>query len=123
MFSKGENGVLTVSIPIPPDAYVPSYSASESGGWVLAIFKNPSQYLGMPCLSEFGRKTSTNSTTLIGKDGVHAIGENLTPKRFAEVISKSLGVPVVAKDLSTQDFESLATSDNVFAKEIYLNMK
>jgi len=58
-----------------------------------------------------------------GKDDVHLIGENLTPRKYAEILSKALGIQVTAKDLSKKDFESQAQSDNVFAKELYLNMK
>jgi uncharacterized protein YbjT (DUF2867 family) len=103
MLAKAESGGLLLNIPIPPDVYVPSYSADETGGWVVAVFKNPTDYLG--------------------KDDVHLIGENLTPRQYAETISKTLGVSVAVKDLSKEEFESQAQSDNVFVKELYLNMK
>jgi len=43
---KTDSGNLLLDLPIPADVYLPSYSADETGGWVLAIFKNQAQYLG-----------------------------------------------------------------------------
>jgi len=58
-----------------------------------------------------------------GKDDVHFIGENLTAGRYAELISKAVGVPVIANVLSEEEFHSQANSENPYIKEIYLNMK
>ena len=60
---------------------------------------------------------------ITGSDNIQAIGESLTPRRYAEIISKALGVPVTLKELSNEEFESRAQSDDVYVKELYLNMK
>ena len=44
--SKLDDGTLSVEILHPNDAFIPSYSVDQSGGWVLAALKNPSEYVG-----------------------------------------------------------------------------
>ena len=39
-------GEVIVNCMTLPDAYIPGYSANQSGGWVLAALKNREQYLG-----------------------------------------------------------------------------
>ena len=47
MLRKGEKGTLTVNFGTPAHVHLPSYSVDETGGWVLQVFKRPSEYLGM----------------------------------------------------------------------------
>ncbi|KAH7097938.1 NAD(P)-binding protein [Auriculariales sp. MPI-PUGE-AT-0066] len=102
MFKKTDDGKLLLTISQPADTYVPSYSANQSGGWVLPCFKNPEKYLG---------KT------------IKTISEHLTPKQFAETLSKAVGKPVELAPLSNEEFEAQRDSPNPYVKELYLNMK
>lgn len=102
MFKKADDGSFSVEIPHPEDSYIPSYSVDQSGGWVLAAFKNPTEY--------------------IGKD-IIAVGENITPKKYAEVLGKALGKTVTAKSPSREEFYLMGHSPNPFVVELFLNMK
>jgi len=97
---------------------------SLSGGSVLAIFKNKPEYAGTRF--PWPRKvtvTVTDDTIFAGKDNVHLIDENLTPRKYAEILGRALGVQVTAKDFSQTDLASQAQSENVFVREFYLDMK
>ena len=124
MLRKGENGTLTVNFGTPAHVHLPSYSVEETGGWVLQVFKRPLEYLGMFILQNIADYLSSNVVAIsAGKDDVHFIGENLTAVRYAELISKAVGVPVIPNVLSDEEFHSQANSENPYVKEIYLNMK
>ncbi|KAH7100266.1 NAD(P)-binding protein [Auriculariales sp. MPI-PUGE-AT-0066] len=91
-----------LNIVIPPDVYMPSYSVDQTGGWVLEAFRHPGRY--------------------IGKEIIVA-GEHVTTRRYAEVLARSLGKPVEVLELSYEAFHENAKSENVYVKEMYLNMK
>ncbi|KZV78895.1 NAD(P)-binding protein [Exidia glandulosa HHB12029] len=91
---------LSLEIPMPADAHIPVYSVGQTGGWILSILKNPSEYIGKH---------------------VDSVAEHLTPKRLAEVLSSALHTEVKAKDVSNEEFAAMgaATGDPV-AQEVFL---
>ncbi|KZV86652.1 NAD(P)-binding protein [Exidia glandulosa HHB12029] len=99
---KLDDGTYSVELPFPEDAYIPSYSVDQSGGWVLEVFKKPEQYTG---------KT------------IFAVGEHLTPNQYAAALSKVFGKEVKAKPMTVDNFHMMAHVPNPFVVELYLNMK
>ena len=119
--AKGQDGTLSINLLTPAHVHIPSYSVDETGGWVLEIFKRPSEYLGKFILFSTGEMHSDLDRA--GKDGVELIGEKLTVIRYAELISKAIGAPVIAHVLSTEEFENQANTENPQLKQFYLTMK
>lgn len=58
----------------------------------------------------------------VGKSIV-AVGEHLTPRKYAEVLSKVLGKEFKVKPISFDDFHALGKAPNPFVVEMYLNLK
>lgn len=66
---------------------------------------------------------STRLTRVLAGKTIIAIGEHLTPQRYAEVLSSTLGKKVTAAALSFDAFNAMRTSPNPFVAELYLNLR
>jgi uncharacterized protein YbjT (DUF2867 family) len=86
MFAPDGKGGGNVTVPLPADAYMPLYSVDQTGGWVLAAFKSSEKWLGQD---------------------MFAIGEYVTPRRFAAVLSTALGKTIPLREVTLDEFNAL----------------
>ncbi|KZV96238.1 NAD(P)-binding protein [Exidia glandulosa HHB12029] len=99
MIKRLADGTLSLEIPTPADVHIPVYSVGQTGGWILSILKNPSEYIGKH---------------------VDAVVELITTKRIAAILSKTLHVTLKAKDVSKEEFEAMGTAGDLVAQEVFL---
>ncbi|KZV86157.1 NAD(P)-binding protein, partial [Exidia glandulosa HHB12029] len=97
-----QDGTLSLELPVPENVYLPFYTVSQTGAWILQAFKDPAKYLGQDIV---------------------AVGEHLTPTRIAEILGSTLGKRVNAKHLSFEDFQAFGQSQNPVTVLMYLSYK
>ncbi|KAH7101356.1 NAD(P)-binding protein [Auriculariales sp. MPI-PUGE-AT-0066] len=107
MFTPDGKGSGTVTVPFPADKAMSCYSGDQTGGWVLQAFKKPEQWKG--------------------KD-IRVIGEYLTPRKMAAVLSAAIGKPVPIKEMSLEDFFAFGNSkptdpQGIVAYELHLMLR
>ncbi|KZV93492.1 NAD(P)-binding protein [Exidia glandulosa HHB12029] len=99
---KLDDESFSVELPTLPDSWIPSYSVTQSGGWVLQAFKHPEQW--------------------IGKD-MYAVSEYISPRTATETLRRVTGKSIKFEPLSVDAFEAMGKSDNPYVRELYLNFK
>lgn len=82
---RGEDGSLSVTVPVPADRKFPSQSVKDIGGVAYGVFKNSSQYVNK---------------------SVGTAAENLTIKEYVDSIAKVLGEPIAYNAVPNAVFAS-----------------
>ncbi|KAF8322568.1 NAD(P)-binding protein [Clavulina sp. PMI_390] len=84
---KGDDGKFSMNIPCPTDIAIPYFDGGECGLWVLPIFLRPDEFSGQR---------------------VDGMGEMLSQRDFATIITRVTGIPCGVKELTVDEFWSPA---------------
>ncbi|CAE6405572.1 unnamed protein product [Rhizoctonia solani] len=93
---KRTDGTFQLDLPFPTDSPIPSLSASDVGGFVLAAFLDPAKWSGqdMRLCTEF-----------------------ITPREYATIFEEVSGKPVHVKEVTLADFMKM--NGNPYPSEVW----
>ncbi|KAB5591412.1 NmrA family containing protein [Ceratobasidium theobromae] len=93
---KRTDGKLQMNLEFPTDSPIPSLSASDVGGFVLAAFRDPAKWIGqdMRLCTEF-----------------------ITPREYATIFEEVSGKHVDVKEVSLDDF--MQAKENHYSEDVW----
>ncbi|CEL63251.1 NmrA-like family domain-containing protein 1 OS=Gallus gallus GN=NMRAL1 PE=2 SV=1 [Rhizoctonia solani AG-1 IB] len=93
---KRTDGAFQLDLPFPTDSPIPSMSASDVGGFVLAAFLDPAKWIG---------------------EDMRLCTEFITPREYATIFEEVSGKPVHVKEVTLSDFMKM--NGNPYPSEVW----